>query len=506
MDVTDLIAPWLTLLLILLPLVYAEQWIHRHMFGIGYLLTLDKAQATGFYYIIFFPGVLLHEIIQWLVAGALNVKVKKINPYPKTQENGTIRYDFVVIEKTTRLNAMLIGGLPFVIAGAIVYYISTEILQLDALLVAFGTGDLREIGQGITDLLSTGDVWLWLYLLFTVSNGMIPTKEDRQGWLLILGAGFAITIAFVFLGFNVFVEETLSGPVAHALELVSTALSAILFIDVAFILFLGLVEDALERYRGQKMDYNAGRQFTKKGEQPREPGSNIPLPKGTLLPSVYQIDLPVPPIPAKRTPKPQPATPAAPSFSARPAPSSPPTFNRPATTMTETPVVGSKSAEDTSPLRSTGTFTRPASTPPEKSTGEMPASERPLRSPLAAPENKPAETAPASPSQPERPAFPARPSSPSSPAMPPARPALSSDPARQTGSAVSPFRRSGADESESPAPTGRPTFSPPAPRRPPGVRDDDAEADNQNESPRFMGRRPPASDATDEVQYEDVDD
>ncbi len=506
MDVTSLIAPWLTLLGILIPLIYAERWIHQHMYGVGYLLTLDKAQATGFYYMVFFPGVLVHEVIQWLVAGALNVPIKKINSYPKTQDNGTIRYDFVVIQETSRFKAMLIGGLPFVIAGVIVYYLSTSILELDALLAAIGTGNLEVIGRGVKDFLSTGDVWLWLYLMFALSNGMIPTKEDRQGWFLILGAVGGISIAMLFLGFDVFVTKTLSGPVAHAIELVSTALLAILFIDVVFGFALALFESALERWRGQKMDYNVGQQMTRKDAPQREPGSNIPLPKGVPIPSIYRLDLPVPPIPTKR-PMPKPAVPATPAMPPRPSPASAPAFNRPAPSM----AAPDENQPTEAPPRPTPSFTRPESKPAE----QVPP--RPSFQPTPRPTfaERSAETNAVTPETPsEQPATPARPPAPTF--TPRAAPGGDMG----NAPAVAPFRRSGANENEEssssvtrdqllggrsftrPAPTGG---DPTPPRRPPSPNNPSPDENNSETTSRVIGRKPPENDSN-EVQYVDIDD
>ncbi len=504
MDVTSLIAPWLTLLGILIPLIYAERWIHQHMYGVGYLLTLDKAQATGFYYMIFFPGVLVHEVIQWLVAGALNVPIKKINSYPKTQDNGTIRYDFVVIGQTSRFKAMLIGGLPFIIAGVIVYYLSTSILELDALLTAIGTGDLNQIGRGIKDVFRTGDVWLWLYFMFSLSNGMIPTKEDRQGWFLILGAASGISIAMLFLGFDVFVTETLSGPVAHAIELVSTALLAILFIDVVFGFALALIESALERWRGQKMDYNAGRQITKPNALQREPGSNIPLPKGAPIPSIYRLDLPVPPIPTKR-PSPKPVAPTLPVTPARPTPASAPMFNRSAPNPTAT----DEHQPSEALAHPTPSFTQPESRPAEQ------APPRPSFQPTPRPSlaEKTAETdAVALPT--DQPAMPARPAAPTFTSR--------AAPGGDTGHApaVAPFRRSGANENEESASSvtrdqllgGRsftrpapPSGDPAPPRRPPPLNNPSPDENHSENTSRVIGRKPPDNDSN-EVQYVDIDD
>jgi hypothetical protein len=42
------------------------------------------------------------------------------------------------------------------------------------------------------------DFWLWAYLIFTVSNAMMPSPSDRQPWLL-AGLYLAIALGGVYL-------------------------------------------------------------------------------------------------------------------------------------------------------------------------------------------------------------------------------------------------------------------------------------------------------------------
>ncbi len=284
-----------------MPLIAAERWIHQHAYGVGYLLTTDQGTATGFYYLVFFPGIFLHELIQYIVAGILNVPIEKLEPRPQIQANGTLRYDFVTIKKTDRLRASIIGGTPFLVAAGLVYFISTSMLDLHTIVEAAGTNNLANILNAIQAQFNTPDFWLWMYLLFTISNGMIPTKEDRAGWWLVLAAVGIVTVTFVVIGIDTVLIETLDGPIREALGLITTSLSIILVVDIVVILLLGITEDTLERMRGFKMDYSGPDQ--QKKEKPRQPGSNRPLPKGTPMPSIYNIDLPLPTLPDKPTAK-----------------------------------------------------------------------------------------------------------------------------------------------------------------------------------------------------------
>ena len=114
MNLGDLLTPWLMLAAVLLPLVYVEKWIHSHLYGVGWLLTDDHKSATALYYVLLFPGVFVHEFTQYLVAGALNVKIKKVIAWPEAQDDGTLRLDFVRFQKANRAQAAVIGAAPLV--------------------------------------------------------------------------------------------------------------------------------------------------------------------------------------------------------------------------------------------------------------------------------------------------------------------------------------------------------------------------------------------------------
>ncbi|MFP4324068.1 MAG: hypothetical protein ACLFTK_16555, partial [Anaerolineales bacterium] len=263
-DFFALLEPWVILVCILLPMLYAERWIHQHTFGIGYLLTKDKQSATRLFYVFFLPGILVHEFVQYLVAGALDVPIKKITTWPDTQENGTLRLDFIVVEQdqTDPVRAALVAATPFFVMAMIVYFISTQILDLQDFAASFTSGDVTVIVAEFEEVFATTDFVLWFYLLFVVANSMLPKKEDRRGWPLILGVGGLVMAAMVLVGLDNVLLETLAGPVTEGLNLVNTALVTILVVDILAIFILGLVEDTLEAWRGFKMDYTSGEQLT----------------------------------------------------------------------------------------------------------------------------------------------------------------------------------------------------------------------------------------------------
>lgn len=290
MDLSSLLTPWLALAAVLIPLAYAERWIHSHLYGVGWLLTNEPRSATALYYLFLSPGVFVHEFVQWLVAGALNVETKRVMAWPEAQEDGTLRLDFVQPVQAGRLATAIIGAAPLIVGLAIIGYISTSILNLDAFLSALQSGDITIIGPAARALASTADFYLWLYLMFALANAMLPTPEERSGWLVVLGLFAAVLAFLVIIGVGDVLVETFTGPVAHAVNLLTTAFGTILALEVGAIVVIGFVEEVLERLTKRKFDYSTAppEKFV------REPGSNLPLAPGQPFPSIYNFELPLP--------------------------------------------------------------------------------------------------------------------------------------------------------------------------------------------------------------------
>jgi hypothetical protein len=331
----SLLTPWLILATVLVPLIYVEKWIHAHLYGVGWLLTNNKKSATALYYVLLFPGVFVHEFTQYLVAGALNVRIKRVIAWPEAQDDGTLRLNFVQVKQAHWIQAAVIGAAPLFTGLGIVWVISNQILNLDNVLSALATANITVIGPALRELVSKPDFYLWLYLMFTISNAMLPTPADREGWPLVM-ASFAVVIGFlVIIGTGAVLLKTFTGPVAHGVERLSAAFATVLAVEIPGLLVTGLAEEILSRITRREFQY--GEQRMRSGST-RQPGSSDPLPLDAPMPSIYNLPLPVPvpsEAPARRpppTPAPAPGSPApaearqrptaspAPSGEQRPAP------------------------------------------------------------------------------------------------------------------------------------------------------------------------------------------
>ncbi len=322
MTLGNLLTPWFLLAVTVILLVYVEKWIHSHLYGVGWLLTDDKKSATALYYVLLLPGVFVHEFAQYLVAGALNIKIKRVIAWPEAQDDGTLRLDFVQIKKAGRVSTAIIGAAPLIVGLALVWVISNHVLNLEDLLTALGKGDLNLLGPALQKLVRTRDFFLWLYLVFAISNAMLPTPSDRQGWPLVLGLFGGVVVFLVVIGVGEVLLQTFTGPVAHGVDRLATAFATVLVIEMPGIVLIGFLEEVLERLTKRKFEYNR-ESSQRRRSRTREPGSNLPLAPDEPFPSIYNLELPVPlSVQGRSSRQPQhsqrPAGPPSPTERARP--------------------------------------------------------------------------------------------------------------------------------------------------------------------------------------------
>jgi hypothetical protein len=518
MNLGDLLTPWFVLALVILPLVWIERWIHSHLYGVGWLLTNNDKSATALYYVLLSPGVFVHEFVQYIVAGALNVKIKRVIAWPEAQKDGTLRLDFVRIQKANRAQIAVLGAVPLIAGLALVWLISSQLLNLDQVVEAIPSGDLNRIGSALQEAASAPDFLLWVYFIFAISNAMFPTTTERQAWPLIFGL-FAVVIVFlIIIGVGDVLAETFTGPVAHGVERITIAFGTVLVAEIPGILLIGFLEEVLEKTTGRKFQYGRARPG-RSARSTREPGSSLPLPPGAAFPSIYNLNLPIPtPAEVKAAPprarRPAAISERAPGLAERPA------FGSADTDSAISPEREARPAERAgTPL---GSVPRPSASPTSPPAGAFarrnaPADEDDENVPAARPETPFARRGPladkeTSAEREERPGFRRPESAPGQPESPLLRRSTSADdepPADRYARAqpASPFRSSPLRDDDDEA---EPSFG--GPRRP-------SSFGERSSGDRALGDRPFASrpspfadDDEDEgaddedVTYEDFDD
>lgn len=240
-------------------LMISQRWIHRHLQGIAFLATGKKNWAIVLYAIILFPGVFLHELSHWLMAGILGVKTGGFSVFPKLKPDGSIQLGYVEYYKSQRLGPIresLVGSAPLISGTAIVLLIAFRIFNVTSLGEALQTGDVAILTEAISMLFETADFLLWLYLLFAVSNAMMPSASDRRAWPAFILILVVLAVVLYFIGLQELLLIGLAGPVATVFGYLGLAFSLTIGVNFFFMFLINLLEWMLSRVKGVDLVYS----------------------------------------------------------------------------------------------------------------------------------------------------------------------------------------------------------------------------------------------------------
>ena len=169
-------------LIFLLPLLlFLQRQLHKEIQTIFYVLTKRLDVAFALFSVLFFPGVLLHELSHYLAARLLKVPVMEFSLTPQTLPDGNIRLGYIETHSTDVLRDALIGLAPLLAGSLVIIYIG--VVQLNILALIPLINSFTGFKNAVQILLNQPDFWLWLYILLVISSTMFPSSSDRKSWL-----------------------------------------------------------------------------------------------------------------------------------------------------------------------------------------------------------------------------------------------------------------------------------------------------------------------------------
>ena len=247
---------WVTLSLPLLILL--QRWIHRHLRGIALLITGSRSHSLMLYAFVLLPGVFLHELSHWLTAGLLGVRTGRFSLWPQEDASG-VQLGYVEYYRDARLGFFresLIGGAPLIYGVIAILLICFRIFDLPALTALIQVARLDYLVATWSQLLNTPDLFLWLYLLFAISNAMMPSPSDRRAWPGFFLFMLVAVVVFFLLDLTPILMSSLTeGWLAKVALALATAFTITIVLDVVAMLFLLVLELVLSRLRGQYVRY-----------------------------------------------------------------------------------------------------------------------------------------------------------------------------------------------------------------------------------------------------------
>lgn len=254
----NVLMPFLWVAVALLVMLLLQRWIHTHLHGVSLLATGRADWAVIVYAIVLFPGVLLHESSHWLAATLLGVRTGKMSVIPRRQPDGTLQLGYVEYYKSSKVGPIresLIGAAPLIAGTLAILLIGLRVFAVTDLAAAVRTGDIVILTAAVSELLATPYILLWIYLIFAISNAMLPSRSDRKAWpaFFVIMAGLALFLYLI--GLQDTLLERMQQPVVTALGYLGTAFSMTIAVDIVFAAAIALLESLLSRVRGMSVVY-----------------------------------------------------------------------------------------------------------------------------------------------------------------------------------------------------------------------------------------------------------
>ena len=224
-------APSLLLVVTLLAMLGAQRWITRNLQKLGLYWLNDPDVTLILYFVAMLPGVIVHELSHWLLAKLLFVRVSrpKLGPVRRGQSR-RVSLGSVRVGKVDRFRAGLIGVAPLLGGTAVILLIGHLVLDVGELAEGMGRQGAGGILDGLGEMVEVADVWLWLYLIFSVANAMMPSESDMS----------TVRPVLIFLGIVAAVLLIVTGTPTLSPDRVQTVNGIASFLASAFVLTLAV--------------------------------------------------------------------------------------------------------------------------------------------------------------------------------------------------------------------------------------------------------------------------
>ncbi|NLX36023.1 MAG: hypothetical protein GXY68_04975 [Chloroflexi bacterium] len=178
-----------------LALAPTVRWFGLRFQRLVYVVTQSQDAALYVYHFVLLPGTLLHELSHWLAAKIMGVRTGRLMLMPVRKGN-VARFGSVQIGSSDPLRESLIGAAPLAMGVLLSLVIARWRFGWQAAVPASWAAAL-DLWR---TLRAAPDAFLWLYLLLSITNAMLPSESDRRSWRWVGAALLVALLALQFLG------------------------------------------------------------------------------------------------------------------------------------------------------------------------------------------------------------------------------------------------------------------------------------------------------------------
>lgn len=177
-----MLEPIVVFVLIVLAVVALDRLLTRQILELFWLLTNSARAAYVTYAVLLLPGTFVHEVSHWLAARVLGVPAARPSVRPRMQAD-TVVLGEVRTARTDPVRQSLIGAAPIFVGATLIVLIAQNVFGFEGPEALWpGAEGLAALVDRLQTALRVEDAWLWLYLLFSISNVMLPSESDRVAW------------------------------------------------------------------------------------------------------------------------------------------------------------------------------------------------------------------------------------------------------------------------------------------------------------------------------------
>ena len=244
---------WLWLLLSIPPLLVLRRWISIHTQMIMLLITRHEQMAILLNQLIFLPGVILHEASHWMMAKLVGARLTGMSIWPARQPDGSLRLGYVQTERVDFMREALIGIAPLLAGCTAVGIIGYSRLGIGSLGTVLASGNIWHVFRFIKLQMNSADLLIWLYLLFALSNTMLPSASDWRAWPAVGTLLAAIALCIYLAGAEHLVEQALGEILASGVIMTASAFTITIALDLVIAPIVFVVEWLLWQVSGKKV-------------------------------------------------------------------------------------------------------------------------------------------------------------------------------------------------------------------------------------------------------------
>lgn len=288
-----------------------ERWLHQHIFKVGWLTTQNLQTTTIIYYTVFLPGVVLHEVVLWLMAGVLNVRAEHAIAIPEKQEIGELKLNFVRIHpRIEPYKKIIITLSPLLIGTAFIWHVATNVFRVQDFAATISSGQLNDVGRGFQQLMGVTDFWLWFYFVFTIGNTMFPSfTKELQPIKLLAVVGTVLVIVLSVIGISNQFLQTATLSLRGFIDTLQIILLLMISVNFLMTVVLGLAEYIIETTTHRNVTFRKGKMViltpeeVKAEREKKRQRTKAPKPASADIktPTIYQLPFPVPGAPGRES-------------------------------------------------------------------------------------------------------------------------------------------------------------------------------------------------------------